>query len=329
MDNKELISIIIPVYNIERYLPRCLETIAAQTYKKLEIILVDDGSTDDSREICDAFAEKDSRAIIVHQENQGPSVARNAGRKVAKGDYILFVDGDDYMRQNTVEIMYQAINKNKDYGFAMTSLSRTERLDENTDSIGVDFIQELNQEDLMAGLFGKVNNEQFVVQWNKLYRRELIEGILNNNNSIMCEDFDFNMQVFLKTRTAILISCSCFYYVQRKESITKRADGWDYYYCNMTELLYHNYIKISPISKKNYGHYLLKNLYIKMLFYKNCNYHKEGQQEVFANCRKYEVQTLHDYWLCHNIHPFEKIVIIFLLHNPRLTHWLMKVTKNG
>ena len=102
---EELISVIVPVYNIEGYLPRCLETIAAQSYQNLEIILVDDGSTDSSGQICDSFAEKDCRTIVIHQQNQGLWAARNTGQKIAKGDYLMFADGDDYMHLETLKIM--------------------------------------------------------------------------------------------------------------------------------------------------------------------------------------------------------------------------------
>ena len=88
----KLISVIVPVYNVEAYLPKCLESIIDQTYKRLEIILVDDGSTDNSGYICDSYARKDSRVIVIHQSNFGVSAARNEGIKIATGDYICFVD---------------------------------------------------------------------------------------------------------------------------------------------------------------------------------------------------------------------------------------------
>ena len=99
----DLISIIIPVYNVAVYLPRCLDSILAQTYKNLEIILVDDGSKDNSGKVCDEYALKDSRIKVIHQKNQGVSVARNAGLRIAKGDYIGFVDSDDYIETNMYE----------------------------------------------------------------------------------------------------------------------------------------------------------------------------------------------------------------------------------
>lgn len=108
MDEK-LISIIVPVYNIEEYLPRCIESILAQTYSNLELILVDDGSVDKSGEICDSYAEKDARVRVLHKENGGSSSARNAGILLAKGQYIGFVDSDDYIEANMYQKMMDAI----------------------------------------------------------------------------------------------------------------------------------------------------------------------------------------------------------------------------
>ena len=104
--NKPLISIIIPVYNAEKYLKKCLDSVINQTYKNLEIILVDDGSTDKSPEICDKYAEKDSRIIVLHKENGGVSSSRNAGLDIFKGEYLSFVDSDDYVEPDYIEYLY-------------------------------------------------------------------------------------------------------------------------------------------------------------------------------------------------------------------------------
>ena len=101
-----LISIIIPVYNVEKYLRRCVDSVLGQTYDKLEIILVDDGSTDNSGRICDEYREKDQRIIVIHKENGGLSEARNFGIEKSSGEYISFVDSDDWIPEDSVAIMY-------------------------------------------------------------------------------------------------------------------------------------------------------------------------------------------------------------------------------
>lgn len=107
--NNPLISVIIPIYNVEKYLHKCVDSVLAQTYKNLEIILVDDGSTDASGQICDEYAAKDSRIKVIHKPNGGVSSARNAGLKVASGEYIGFVDGDDYIELSMYQILLDSI----------------------------------------------------------------------------------------------------------------------------------------------------------------------------------------------------------------------------
>ena len=104
MDNP-LISIIIPVYNVEKYLAKCVESVINQTYKKIQIILIDDGSTDNSGKICDDFKLKDNRIEVIHKKNGGLSDARNAGLKIVKGDYIGFIDSDDYIEKDMYETL--------------------------------------------------------------------------------------------------------------------------------------------------------------------------------------------------------------------------------
>ncbi|MBQ3584028.1 MAG: glycosyltransferase family 2 protein, partial [Lachnospiraceae bacterium] len=102
-----LISVIVPVYNIESYISKCVESLCSQTYTNLEIILVDDGSSDSSSFICDAYAKQDERIMVIHKENDGLSEARNAGLKCAHGQYLMFIDGDDYVDHTMIEKMYE------------------------------------------------------------------------------------------------------------------------------------------------------------------------------------------------------------------------------
>lgn len=110
MEDK-LITIIIPVYNVEKYLRECIDSVIAQTYKNLEIILVDDGSIDKSGEICDEYSKKDSRIRVIHKKNGGLSDARNVALDIAKGEYIGFIDSDDYIEKDMFETLYKLAEK--------------------------------------------------------------------------------------------------------------------------------------------------------------------------------------------------------------------------
>lgn len=112
MDNQALVSVIIPVYNVEEYLCECVDSVINQTYNNLEIILVDDGSTDSSGRICDEYAKKDSRISVIHQKNSGPSKTRNTGIKQAKGKYVYFIDSDDYIELDAIYLLVETAETN-------------------------------------------------------------------------------------------------------------------------------------------------------------------------------------------------------------------------
>lgn len=114
---EEMVSIIVPVYNVEKYLRECVDSIVGQTYTKLEIILVDDGATDNSGTICDEYEELDSRVTVIHKENGGLSDARNAGLEEINGEYVLFCDSDDTLKNNAIELLYQRLSADKEADF--------------------------------------------------------------------------------------------------------------------------------------------------------------------------------------------------------------------
>ncbi len=111
VEMKDLITVVVPVYKVEKYIDRCVTSIINQTYKNLQIILVDDGSPDNCGKICDEYAKKDNRIEVIHKENGGLSDARNAGINIAKGKYIAFVDSDDYVANDYIEYMYKILKK--------------------------------------------------------------------------------------------------------------------------------------------------------------------------------------------------------------------------
>lgn len=327
MGGKELISVIIPIYNIEEYLPRCLETISLQTYKNLEIILVDDGSTDKSGEICDAYVEKDCRAKVIHQENQGLWAARNSGQSAAKGDYLMFVDGDDYLHLDTLRIMIEAFHQSPQSDLVFVDHTKTKSLEDNIETKKSYSTSVLSQEQSIKQLLNFVGSAGIITSvWNKLYRRELLEGIWANDYP-RAQDIDFNIRVFLRASYVTWIHCDLYYWVQRPTSFMHQSNYWAITYPCTVKIFFLNYINL-PIEKKQYGHYLLKKLYRRMIFYKNIFYKTDQQISVFRQCCEYEKATRKAYWLNWRINPFEKIGVTILLHNPRLTRWLMRVTKN-
>lgn len=170
-----LISIIVPVYNVEQYLGRCVDSLIGQTYKNIEIILVDDGAKDRSGQICDEYALKDERIIVIHKENGGLSDARNAGIKVAKGAFIGFVDSDDYVAPCMYEELIACLTET-DSDIAMCRYIRFKG-DRCTECLtSPDECVEMNTLQALENIYSD-DGEVYTVAWNKLYKREVIADI--------------------------------------------------------------------------------------------------------------------------------------------------------
>lgn len=216
----DLISVIVPVYNVEKYLNRCVESICSQTYDNLEIILVDDGSTDHSGSMCDDFAVTDKRISVVHKQNGGLSDARNAGMAVANGEYICFFDSDDWVEKDVLEKAQKALTESvadiaiwgfsKDFVDAQESVLRSETLNKS------------------ACVCSKANKEYFLFAedsglamvgyaWNKLYRRSiLVENELEFEKGVsLVEDMLFNAQAISAANAIVFVDTIGTHYIQR------------------------------------------------------------------------------------------------------------------
>lgn len=214
---EELISVIVPVYNVENYLEHCIESIVFQTYKNLEIILVDDGSIDRSGFICDCWKNKDSRIKVIHKKNGGLASARNEGIKISKGKYISFIDSDDYIELNFYKTMIDGID---DADIAICGLRLVNEKNQLIKTI------ELNKEKIemknldIKKLLLLINNSTFGYAWNKLYKKDII--IHNEFENLMPrEDLMFNLSILKNiNKISIVGSYSGYNWLQRKKSIT-------------------------------------------------------------------------------------------------------------
>lgn len=182
-----LISIIIPIYNAEKYIGRCLESVLAQTHEKLEILIVDDGSSDNSLEICRDYAEKDSRIKVLHKENGGVSSARNLGLKSCSGEYIGFIDSDDYIEKTMYEELLDVAIQNNT-GISMCGYYRI--IGENKSIQGsYDDVKTISNVQLMNDIY---NYKCMGVLWNKLFKRNVFYSshgtIFFNEQLHFCED---------------------------------------------------------------------------------------------------------------------------------------------
>jgi glycosyltransferase involved in cell wall biosynthesis len=219
------ISIIVPVYNVEKYLRRCIDSIINQSYKNLEIIIINDGSLDKSGEICDYYSNEDSRVLVIHQENKGLSGARNSGLKIASGNYIGFVDSDDWIEPEMYKAMLDTLEKH-DVDIVECNIHEATEVNDTIERSG-----SLIMEDRLQALKRIIKNQDFSV-WRRLYHKKLLQGIsfVEGKNS---EDVYFTIDIFKNIKNSIYISNSFYNYYIGGESITrgkytlKRLDAVD------------------------------------------------------------------------------------------------------
>ncbi|MBP1744959.1 MAG: hypothetical protein H6Q58_1937 [Firmicutes bacterium] len=215
----ELVSVIIPVYKVEDYIRRCVDSVLKQTYGNLEIILVDDGSPDRCGEICDEYAAKDSRVVSIHKKNGGLSDARNAGMEVCKGEYITFLDSDDWVEAAYIEKLYRLL-KETDSDISVCSFIRTSKEDAEPDAAPEEIrvfsnIEALNSLESNADIQLYI---QLVVAWGKLYRRSLFDGVTYPVGKLHEDEFTTYKLLYRADRVA-LTSAQLLYYWQREDSI--------------------------------------------------------------------------------------------------------------
>ena len=212
----DLISVIVPVYNVEDYLDRCINSIINQTYNNLEIILVDDGSTDSSGKMCDDYALKDDRIKVLHKENGGVSSARNAGLDIASGDYIGFVDSDDYIACDMYETLFENAIIN-DADISMCQIQK-QYLNGNYSHPVEHENCMLDKYEIMSGFFeeGFIKDIMYSV-YDKIYKQELLENI-RFKEYYMGEDILFSFQTIIKAQKAYYDNKIGYYYILRENS---------------------------------------------------------------------------------------------------------------
>ena len=211
-NDEPLISVMIPIYNSEKYIGRCIESVIKQSYKNLEIILIDDGSTDNSGKICDKYGKKDNRIKVFHEKNSGVAASRNKALDLAGGKYLIFVDSDDFIFPEMIEILHDDI---EEYD---TQMAVSDYIEGN----GNDFSYEdlsgqleiLFGEEKYRKLFDE-NKLSFIVPWGRLYKRELFNGLRYPNGKI--HEDEYIAHYILERAESISYSRSKFYYYFKED----------------------------------------------------------------------------------------------------------------
>ncbi len=330
---RELISVIVAVYNIASYIERGVNSISRQTYRNLEIILVDDGSTDGSGEICDRLAEEDDRIMVIHKENGGPADARNVGIAAAKGNFIGVVDGDDWIDADMYEKMFSALSEQQ-ADIAICRYRRVGRSHTQDDSRDRAVVFE-GQEALQ---YYVEEREEYDIQnaaWNKLYRRKVLDN-LQFPSGKWYEDIMFATSALSHAHRCVYLDSACYNYIIDREGsimntrvnprtftdhipayLEKRgfllsvgrpdlADTHDYFFYKRL-LLFYNQIKKETISdKKKY----LKE--ITDVIYKSIEQNKDRYEQIYR---------------CSVANPNEKKKMDLFLKSPHLYWFVMQINE--
>ena len=265
------ISIIIPVYNVERYLRCCLDSVVAQSFSKFEAILIDDGSTDESGIICDEYATNDTRFVVIHQKNGGISSARNAGLDICGGNYICFLDSDDYYESDFLQTMYDSINES-DYDFVSCAANF---VDENNSLISRNHYA-VDRAELRGDLFDSYYHSNLVedAPWNKIYHRRLFEGV-RFKEGIIFEDSEIIVRLLKKARAALFIKEFKYNYRIRKGSILNYQG---------------NEIESKLFSLRKLDSLVMYESVANEL--KGTKYECNGYRSMIRNCARYSVDIL-------------------------------------
>lgn len=288
-----LISIIIPVYKCEKHIDNCVQSIMDQTYTNLEIILVDDGSPDNSGKICDEYAKRDSRIVVIHQKNGGVSAARNAGIACSTGEYIMFVDSDDWVDKTIVQHLYSNLEeKNADMSICRhyTVIDNTHFQKSLCEAIYVS-----GDKEIADYVHNQFNTAPIRAPWATLYKRGLVGNFLKEME--FGEDTLFKIDCFERAKTVVVSDRMLYYYntYETPDSLTKKfsSNRFDYYLILHARALDMLNSK-GGITKKQaiYANYnLVSNVFLFMRKYCAQNNNGKAQREyIYLVCKNDIVQ---------------------------------------
>ncbi len=231
---REKISVIVPVYNVEKYLPTCLDSLVEQTYQNLEIILVDDGSTDNSGRICDEYAGKDSRIRVIHKKNAGAAMARNSGLDSATGEYISFVDSDDWLAKNAFRILHRELERHH----AQCTVGGCVHV---VDKGGKLVYEKTKRRPLWCGDSRKAMKRVLLegsAIWNRLFKREVFDTVRFPKGRVN-DDEVAALHAYERCEKVVFLNQYTYFYRRRKNSVTTSAFSLqilDFYYNTLENL---------------------------------------------------------------------------------------------
>lgn len=317
-----LISIIVPVYNVAPFVEQSLESIRQQSYTNFEVIIVDDGSTDNSGVLCDSFCQQDSRFRVIHQKNQWLSGARNTGLKEAQGEWICFIDSDDFVEQDYLMALYNKAQEG--YLVSMVDFFYYPYGSNQQQEGIINDKEDLSSEDIFRKLF-PINDDSsikekvyFSVVWNKLYHKSVLESLCFKPLPAG-EDKEFNLHVYLRIKKAGIISRPLYYYRQRSSGImgTLSADQiLDYRRILLFDELLTNFC--FPESCLSCRTWLLRNAFSYMISMRLKAWPSKLDSTIRRSCRSMIQNNGREFLTCQQIPLKQKIAFPLFWYFPKI-----------
>lgn len=263
-----LISIVVPIYNTEEYLRKCINSIINQTFKNIEVVLVNDGSTDSCGKICEEYAARDNRIKVIHKENAGVSAARNSGIEICTGEYIGFVDSDDWIEKDMFEILYDTVNRNN------SDISICNIYDDKRIDIEPYEVYTYDKDNFCIEMFTGNSFEGYLC--NKLFKAELFEFVRLDEEIGIIEDLllIYNILKSRNTISATYITKGLYHYIERENSaLNGKFSKVSFSRLKAFEYLYNDSLKTYPtLSEYIFGRYIEENIYEAMRYIRsNCD----------------------------------------------------------
>ncbi|SHJ33447.1 glycosyltransferase family 2 protein [Pseudobutyrivibrio xylanivorans] len=286
----KLISVIVPVYNAEKFLDYCISSIMKQTYQNFELILIDDGSKDSSGAICDEWYKKDSRVKVVHQSNSGVAATRNKGLDMAKGDYICFIDNDDFVKENYLETFIIAMNKtNSD--IVMCDIASVKLSEAETP---LDKVIQLDPKGCLSWLTNPISREYviMVVLWNKMYKRNIFTDLRFEKGKFHEDEFMIN-NILRTVEKVTFVPLQNYVYRTNETSITGEKNKSALYHLEFVDA-YIERIKIANELDEDGEKDFVLSL-VKWIFIKLAQYYKDGNVNMQNAVKKKYAEVYAEY----------------------------------
>lgn len=324
----EKISIIVPVYNVEKYLNKCINSIVRQTYENLEIILVNDGSTDNSASICEEWKKKDGRIVVVHKKNGGLSSARNAGLRVVTGAYVAFVDSDDWIETNMYAKLYKMLQDHPSCQIAKCEEQQVSEVKEQKLSrIKKPKIEEWDKTQMLSFFF-RINGEASNTGvWKYLIRKEILKGFTFINT--LNEDVEASYEFCKRASRMVVTNERLYAYVQKDDSITHscfKIKDLDYKHAwesvlQKTKCDFPDYVEYAIFGLKRTSFTLLVKYYIYG-WEKDDDEYRKVRNELRQSVKK-------DFWFLFKRLPISrKMLLLVVLGMPSIIPMIYRMFKN-